>query len=240
MILDGYICSNCYKKIPYVLHNNIAGYSDITLSYVIDYCKKLYDQFEETAHYGDLLIDEFHGLLAFKKKENIAVFDVLDIEDIGLYCTNACANQYNKVTCDVEVNCILSHPSIKIKHIIKKKISCKSKKISENKIEWEEPGDLSMFRSMIEQMYITKIKKHSSNYKEYLKTYNSIELLKAKALFMIDEESTYDADYLKRQRNILIKNFHPDESHFSNEESTRYTQIINNAYHLLMENAVKG
>lgn len=239
MILNGYICSECYKKIPYVLHNNISGYSDVTLSYVLDYCQKLHDQFEETAHYGDLVIDEFNGLLAFKKKDTLSTFDVLDIEDIGLYCINAIANKYNNVTCDVEISCQFSHPNIKIKHPIKKKIACKSKNIGSNKIEWEEPGDLSMFRSMIEQMYITKIKKHSSNYKEYLKSYNSIELLKAKALFMIEEDA-YDMEYLKRQRNILIKNFHPDESHFSNEESTRYTQIINNAYHLLMENAAKG
>lgn len=239
IILDGYICHECYKKLPYVLHRNVSDYSDVTLSYVLDYCKELISHFEETAHYGEMLIDEFNGFFAFKKKDNVSVFDIIDVEEIELYCVNPVANKYNNVTCDVEISCLLSHPNIKIRHIIKKNISCKSKNIGNNKMEWEEPGDLSMFRSMIDQMYITKIRKHSSNYKDYLKTYKSIELLKAKALFMIEEES-YDADYLKRQRNILIKNFHPDESKFSNEESTRYTQIINNAYHLLMENCQGG
>ena len=242
MILDGYICHNCYKNLPYVIRRDISNYSDITLECVMDYCKAHQDDFTETAHYGELYIDEAKGLFAFKEKEKnmkYSVFDIMDVDDISIYCVNASANKYNNVRCDVEITCVLNHPSIKIRHIIKKNVACLSKDAGYNKLEWTEPGDLSMFRSMIDQMYITKIKKHSSNYKDYLKTYQSIELLKAKALFMINED-VYDIDYLKKQRNALIKNFHPDENNYSVEESNRYAQIGNSAYHLLVENYQGG
>lgn len=55
------------------------------------------------------------------------------------------------------------------------------------------------------------------------------ELEKAMALFMLDGSEEITQEILKKQRNKLIKAFHPDNA----EESETYAQKINAAYELL-------
>lgn len=50
-------------------------------------------------------------------------------------------------------------------------------------------------------------------------------------LFMLDEG--YTMDELKKQRNRLLKSFHPDEE---SEETKKYAQKINSAYEILKRN----
>lgn len=60
---------------------------------------------------------------------------------------------------------------------------------------------------------------------------NSSDYYAALNLFMLDEG--YTMDELKKQRNRLLKSFHPDES---SEETKKYAQKINSAYEILKRN----
>ncbi|WP_036607569.1 hypothetical protein [Oribacterium sp. P6A1] len=66
-------------------------------------------------------------------------------------------------------------------------------------------------------------------------TNSSTDLNKALALFMFDSLNEITEEKLKRQRNILIKAFHPDNA-LSDDE---YSKKINNAYSILLE-AIKA
>ena len=55
------------------------------------------------------------------------------------------------------------------------------------------------------------------------------ELEKALALFMFDDIKDVTEESLKKQRNTLIKAFHPD----NNTSNEAYSQKINSAYELL-------
>lgn len=61
------------------------------------------------------------------------------------------------------------------------------------------------------------------------------EIEKALALFMFDSMDEVTEDNLRKQRNILIKAFHPD----NNESNESYSQKINAAYELL-QNIIRG
>lgn len=60
---------------------------------------------------------------------------------------------------------------------------------------------------------------------------NSFDYYGALNLFMLDEG--YTMDELKKQRNRLLKSFHPDEG---SEETKKYAQKINSAYEILKRN----
>lgn len=60
---------------------------------------------------------------------------------------------------------------------------------------------------------------------------NSSDYYAALNLFMLDEG--YTMDELKKQRNRLLKSFHPDEG---SEETKKYAQKINSAYEILKRN----
>ena len=64
------------------------------------------------------------------------------------------------------------------------------------------------------------------------KTPHQKEIEKALCLFMIDDETVLTADILRKQRNMLLKAFHPDEGAESNEQ---YAKKINAAYSVLSE-----
>ena len=59
---------------------------------------------------------------------------------------------------------------------------------------------------------------------------HDIDVIKAKALFMIGDD--YDLDILKKQRDRLLKVFHPDNTDI---EDGRYAKKINYYYNILSE-----
>jgi len=79
-------------------------------------------------------------------------------------------------------------------------------------------------------------KKKEYHYEEYRRepSQNSqdIELIKAMNLFMFDNLEGLTESDIRKQRNKLLKAFHPDKG----EESALYAQRINRAYDLLIKN----
>ena len=56
------------------------------------------------------------------------------------------------------------------------------------------------------------------------------ELEKAKVLFMLDDREDLTLEEVKKQRNRLIRMYHPDTG---SVEDTQYAQKINSAYEVL-------
>lgn len=83
-----------------------------------------------------------------------------------------------------------------------------------------------IFRKWIWNLSLTRTKQQEEN-----KMFISEELKEAMALFMIKDISKMDRPFLKKQRNTLIKAFHPDEGEYDHE----YAIVINNAYEVLLK-----
>lgn len=102
-------------------------------------------------------------------------------------------------------------------------------------------GILNPKRSIeFSEEYTAFIKAFSDLYlEEMMEEYNAAqnnpemdELAKSMALFMIDDMTGITEEKLKKQRNTLIKAFHPDNS----EVNDSYSQKINAAYEVLKKN----
>ena len=83
-----------------------------------------------------------------------------------------------------------------------------------------------MIREFTLCIYIEQQKRNASYQQQ---NYNIDELDKALALFMFDSMDSVTEENLKKQRNMLIKAFHPD----NNESNDTYSQKINTAYDVL-------
>lgn len=228
----GFICDGCAGKMPTVLYKDFQWYSDLKIKSIIDYFNEnSNDKYECTASYGDIYIDEMNGKFAIKEKNKVFIFNAIDIKEVGFVCTDVKADQYNKVKCNVEFKCILEHPNIEIKKIIKRNVTCYSKKADSTHISWEIPSDLEMFKvlfnSTIENAYQKYVKQESL---KNSMSKHDIDVIKAKALFIIGDD--YDLDILKKQRDRLLKVFHPDNTDI---EDGRYAKKINYYYNILSE-----
>jgi hypothetical protein len=238
-IENGVICKDCAAKVPSVIRGKLTNYYDLELRTLIDKVRlsqERNDKFAATASYGKLHIDEVHGLFAISNKvtsdgrlsDPSSVFHCLDLTEVGLYCTDPAAQQ-GKVTCNVEFSCSMEKLNIAFKAKIKTGASCDSKKEAGNQLSWVEPGDLSLFRNMFNQMIVTEAEKVRMNYSQRFETQATIDLFRAETLFMLEGE--YTEEDVKAMRNRLVKVFHPDVSN----ADVRYIQIINDAYKTLIE-----
>jgi hypothetical protein len=239
-IENGVICKDCAAKVPSVIRGKLSNYYDLELKTIIDkmqFVKERNDKFIATASYGKLHIDEVHGLFAVSDKVNAdgvlsdtsSIFYCLALTEVGLYCTDPTA-QKGKVTCNVEFSCSMSQVNIAFKTRIKTGANCDFKKEAGNQLSWSEPGDLSLFRSMFNQMIATEAEKLRTNYSKRFETQATLDLFRAETLFMLDGE--YTEEDVKKMHNRLAKAFHPDTT----DIDERYMQIINFAYEVLMAN----
>ena len=106
-------------------------------------------------------------------------------------------------------------------------LSLKKKGFFSNEYQYELSEDfVEIIRAFTICSYIAK-----SNQGDAVKnnSRNINELEKALALFMFDSMDEVTEDNLKKQRNALIKAFHPD----NNVNNQAYSQKINAAYELL-------
>lgn len=222
-ILDGVICKECYSRIPKVTWPFISGYSAQDISLLIG-MKGSGKTFEPTATYGKLQIDELHGLFAIEYKGELPVFDCLELDEMGIYCVKPSADRNNSVYCDVEFGCKFQNSNIKLRVELKNHVNCHSHRKDSTHLEWEEPGDLSLFRNMFMQMYDDARAKYNRNVSNNLISKQDIELLKAEALFMIS--GTYSDTELEEKKTKLLSIYSTDEEQ----------QQVNKAY-MLLKNA---
>lgn len=230
---NGRVCKDCTSKLPSIMLRGRPYLQEYTLKYAMDYVSKNMEKFQATASYGKLHIDEIHGLFAVsdalnkenKPKSGNNIFSVYDLGDVGLCCNSPRFSRGN-VFADIEFTCSIENPRVLFKVVIKRNAKCVSKRSGFNDIDWNEPSDLSMFRTLFNNMLSGAFERIANLLCG--KTIYEFELEKARALFMLDEN--YTNDNLKKARRLLMKAYHPD---VAGEDVTREAQIINDSYNLL-------
>lgn len=233
-IADGFLCKDCRKKLPKSL-TRMQLYEGRTLQSIITMmCDESLKQFEATASYGNLHVDEVHGLFAISDKldknnrpvSTTDVFQVLLLQDIALYCTNPAVSSKNRVVCDVEFQCSFATPPFHIKLSVKKKIPCRQIPVDQTHVNWDEPGDLLMFKSIFNQMLKTAREKYTEQYQQRLLKPEDMARFKAETLFMLPDG--YTMEDVNQQWNTLSAAFRADIGR--NHECLK---VINDAYHVL-------
>lgn len=232
-IKNGKICKACASKLPSLMLEGSPCLHEGTLKHAINYTAENMERFSATASFGELHIDEIHGLFALAKqlddngkpKSGNNVFSMYKLSDIGLTCTSPRAD-HNNVLVDIEFTCQLEDPYINIKTRVKKGVRCHTQRVDSTHVSWDEPNDMAMFRTLFNNM----LKGTWENVHQYLcgKTVYAFELDKARAIFMLPQDFT--ASDLKKARRLMMKVYHPDKA---GEDVTREAQIINDAYDLL-------
>lgn len=237
-LADGYICKSCSEKLPPVLKSKIGGYSLRTVETILRYSENpLFQKFNETAKYGKLHIDEMHGLfLVSENSEKIteqdkkSIFYVLDLSNVGLYCTNPRLFR-GSVAVDIKYDCEFEPLGFNFSIDIKQQVFCASKKIQGGtRLEWDEPGDFSMFRNIFNQMIRNESDKFNKRYQSVFMTKSELDVFKARCLFMFEDGEAFTSADLKTRRNSLMKTFHTDVS----ANPALCAQRINEAYRVLL------
>ena len=231
---DGRICKSCASKLPSLFLKNAPYIQKYSLKRAMFHVAENMKEFCATASYGKLHIDSVHGFFCIadkltkegKPKSGNNVFSIYNLTEIGLVC-NSPRVEHSGVVVDVEFSCHLTDPDFSIRTTIKKYAKCKYNRVDSTHVEWDEPGDLSMFRSMFNQMLSYAFEK--INQMLCSKTVYEFELEKARAIFMLPENYT-EVD-LKKARRLMMKVYHPDKA--GEDDVTREAQIINEAHDLL-------
>lgn len=237
---NNHICNECYNHLPQLIKEKINNYMPYELNSYIEYDKlyhnDLIDIFTKTCSFGEVILDEHHGLIAFCK--NIKndklpdtchdIYKVLEIEDFDLAMKNP-SIYHNSVIADIEMSIVFHNPDIKITKVVKHHEKCEA--IRTNKgYDYSIPPILSIFLGMIDKARERAYKKECNNLYEFFDLKNRKEYELAKATLMVDDY--YDEQILKEQRNKLLKIYHPDEN-IDESICLKYSQKINEAYKVL-------
>ena len=230
---NGRICKKCTAQLPTLLIKGTPYLQEYALRNAMNATTRNMERFNATASFGELHIDEMHGLFCIaqaldssgKPKTGSNVFSMYDLTDIGLFCKSPRVVN-NGVVVDVEFRCQLESLRLPISVIVKKNCKCSTKRVDAKNVEWEEPNDMAMFRTLFNRMLSGVCEKVC----EVLcgKTVHAFELEKARAIFMLPKD--YNLEDLKKARRLMMKVYHPDKAE---DDVTREAQIINESYDLL-------
>lgn len=148
---------------------------------------------EPTVSLGKLFLDEKNGMLGIGTTEHYNSkkcewYKLADVNEMALYCINPRATIDNRVRVDCCFECDV--PGKHIKRIVKTRIYCKHQTFDSTHEQWEEPGVISLMRSMITQAYINLTTYEVAAYRAYLVyTENTIKK-QALCAFMLTEQYT--------------------------------------------------
>lgn len=238
-LADGHICKKCYSVLP-------TGFPlRTTDSYEI---RELYEEnlekanrFDATSNLGSLYLDSVHNLFCISDGQKNGqptrfghIFHIMDLTGIGLVCTNVrntAARGYDcrdNVICDIKF--IVKTKKISADYIIKSNIRC-SFKYNGNKIEWDEPGELMVYRKMFEQMLDNVCGELTRKLKDMQALIDKMPTDEkwARGILYLPSREELSAEEIKSARNRLIKIFHPD----TGISDATYSEKINQAYRIL-------
>ena len=239
--MSGPLCKDCVSHIPQSAKKGIKASSASTIRSIIRYDKKnnpvFKKIFEETSSYGTLRLDERHGLFALCEEtdeygkiitECHDIFSALYLKDFAFSMQDKEANEsYVKVS--ISFTAELTEPSIILKSMIRQ-ATCYAKRVDDSHIMYSEPSNLTLFRSVMTQMIRSAYEKYDYEARKDLITPHAMELLKARSLFLLEPD--YTEKELKKQRNRLIKVFHPDSGE---KDVQKYAVKVNEYYRLLKQ-----
>lgn len=240
------LCKDCADKI----HPQILDYAKKNWSYTdyTDYMawedatKEERAQFNPDAKYGygsELKVDTERGLFSIGSgKKGGLVFRFADLTDYELNFKPEEVKEGllgDKVKGNEFVMVELATPRVFLEEVINYgvKLPLRKKGFISTKYEYGfSNGFMEVIRAFTICIYIESARRNGEYQEE---TMNIGEVEKALALFMFDSMDEVTQDSLKKQRNALIKAFHPDNA----EENEAYSQKINAAYDLLSSMAKK-
>lgn len=235
--MDGMICSKCMNKIPYVLHGTVSLYDSDELRRIIEYEDEMKRQeFNITSSYGKLYLDEFNGLFAICDKSDIKgalpndadIFNCAFLNNIGIYPIDPRQSRRD-IVCDVEFSCVFNYPRQKFKLKVKSGVKCDFKQVDKTHATWNEPGDLSMFRNMLDQTIKTAVKREMQKREKVLTPYE-FDLFKARACLHVYEGCSIEL-IQKQYKNML----HMYETgSYTEEDKKSYIESLNYYYKLLV------
>lgn len=226
---DGLVCQRCMDHLPHVIQGSLSAYQSDILREIIEYEDDMRaGNFEATASYGRLYLDELNGLFAIGEKaglkgvkqDGLDIFDCSMLENIGLYPVEARQSKKD-VVCDVEFSCIFRYPQMRFKLKIRNGVKCDYKQISKTQATWSEPGELSMFRNMLNQTIKTSVNKAMEKRERILSPYD-IDLMKARACLHVYEGCTNEV--IEKQYNLMRKMY--EQSSYSKEEIDGYLKSL--------------
>lgn len=233
------LCKDCFSKI----HPKISKYAKDNWSYAEysdylawdDATREERAQFRPTDEYGyivKLKIDTERCLFTIGDGKNDIVLRFADIRDFdinfkpeklkeGVFSTKVKGSEYVAVE--------LITPALYIEEILHYGASYKlrEKGFINKQYEYDFSEEfMDIIRAFTICIYIVE---NAMNEQMDMSEHDIDEIQKALALFMFDSMEEVTEDSLKRQRNTMIKAFHPD----NNENNEAYSQKINTAYELL-------
>lgn len=235
------LCKNCADRIHPQIRNyakdhwNYFNYTDY-LSWEAETWQER-SQFSPTYVYGyvnQVMVDTERGLFCITTPyvNNGLIFRFADLNDyqIDFEATDMKDGFLNtKVKGSEFIMVELSRPAVLLEEIINTDVSytARQKGFLSSKYEYCLSDEFSeLIREFTLCIYIEQQKRNASYQQQ---NYNIDELDKALALFMFDSMDSVTEENLKKQRNMLIKAFHPD----NNESNDTYSQKINTAYDVL-------
>ena len=233
---DGMLCGACASRVPHVLRGALSSYNKQDILLLIDYEEQMKKKnFSATSSYGKLHIDEMNGLFAIcdrvndhgKPIGNADIFDCVYLEGIGLYPIDP-RQVKNDIVCDVELNCVYKYPAMKFKVKVKQGAKCNYKQIDKTHATWSEPGDLSMFRNMLDQTIKTSVKKAMEERNPTLTPYD-LDLMKARSSLHVYEGCP--KELIEKQFENLKKMY--QSGLYSREDAEMYISTLTKYYNML-------
>ena len=237
------ICKNCCNKLPSEMKKKI---SEFDMEDIKSYMEKdtrrhpyIIKSFKRTARYGELVLDEHMGYIAFAKKLTDGgmlpdscydVFNLADVRDMSFAVLNP-AWVKGGIHADVEIYISLHSQRLEFRLTIKSDDVCRiTQTNSDGSCIYEAPEVLCMFETLINRAWERAL--NCRNLDDLFGAVDEREYALAKATLLVDD--SYDMDEIKKQRNKLIKAFHPDTM-YDDEDAAYYAQKINDAYGILKE-----
>lgn len=196
---DGVICGDCAKKLPKLIEP--ASMTSETLYDFMKYEDRLKQtEFTESAEYKGLKIDNRHGLIACDG----AVFYCLDLTDFAIFCDNVKGGRTG-VICDVMLELSVAMPDMQIKKKLAGGEHCSYKRISNSQVQWVEPSEVSVIRSMVMQMIRTENEKYATFCNENYFSKPAVDAMQAQFRLLLPDG--YTADDVRKHRDVLLGAF---------------------------------
>ena len=233
----GQICDECAKFLPEYI--KIDEYSPISINRMMDwnrqYLKSYQKHFTETSCYGDLHIDDVHGLFAFypqkyrKFPKNCSdIFNILLVEDYSFAMKTSHVSSQNKACGTAEFFCELNNLGIRIHKVLKPNVICHIEDVDSEHYRVVEPADLSLMRSTFAQTINNAAYKYNQKFRDDIASKESLDLFRSKCMFMVGDKYTKEEIIMQKKRLIRT---------FSNvEDGDVYLFMIRNAYNILKDN----
>lgn len=265
------ICRSCRAAIPApFLEERYATAEDARngATYGKGSMEVLSPAFTATAQYGRMFLDERNGLFTVcdatsvgkdgkLKAPSPGIYPCIAITEASFSISPVSTNQRTAV-CRILFSGYMERYNVHIRETVRKSVSCLLIPDGDGRAAWQEPDDLSAFRSCYRQAAETAWRRmqeterlrqeeeraerermrREQEYRAYQQAQaarrEEEDIRDARILFMLSEG--YTEAELRRQWAALMRGFHPDNKY---APDPAYAQKINDAYELLLK-ALKG